>query len=164
MNQMVKPQLEAAHGQAQLLAVQLGAQQFALDIQSIREIRGWIATTHLAHAPDYVKGMINLRGAVLLVISLAERLGLPSEPPHPASVIVVVEAGEQIAGLLVDAVCDIITATPDMRRATPKTGTAASDEFVEGLITKDEQIIGIINIAAIMPDVGDLGEASSSFL
>jgi len=152
MNQMSKPPSLASESKQQLLAVLVGTQQFALRIQSIKEIRGWIATTHLAHAPDYIKGMINLRGQVLLVIGLADRLGLPARAPDAASVIVVVEHGEQAAGLLVDAVCDILTVSDDMRRQTPKTGSAASDEFVEGLITTGEEIISIINIASVMPD------------
>jgi purine-binding chemotaxis protein CheW len=152
MNQMSKPPSLASENKQQLLAVLVGTQQFALKIQSIKEIRGWIATTHLAHAPDYIKGMINLRGQVLLVISLADRLGLPARVPDAASVIVVVEYGTQAAGLLVDAVCDILTVSDDMRRQTPKTGSTASDEYVEGLITTGEEIISIINIPALMPD------------
>jgi purine-binding chemotaxis protein CheW len=152
MNQMSKPPSLASENKQQLLAVLVGTQQFALKIQSIKEIRGWIATTHLAHAPGYVKGMINLRGQVLLVISLADRLGLPTREPDAASVIVVVEYGTQAAGLLVDAVCDILTISEDMRRPTPKTGSSSSDEFVEGLVTMGEQIISIINIPSIMPE------------
>ena len=68
------------------------------------------------HAPSYIKGMINLRGSVLAIIDLAERLGLPSAPPNATSVVVVIEDGERVIGLLVDAVSDIITATEEMRQ------------------------------------------------
>ena len=143
-----------AHGEhrTELLSVRIGAQEFAMDIRSIREIRGWIASTHLPHAPSFIKGMINLRGIVLVVIDLAERLGLPALEPSAASVIVVVEHGDKVAGLLVDAVCDIITVTDDMRQATPETGTTTSREFIEGLIMMDNRIISIVSIASLMPD------------
>jgi purine-binding chemotaxis protein CheW len=136
----------------ELLSVRIGAQEFAMDIRSIREIRGWIASTHLPHAPSYIKGMINLRGTVLVVIDLAERLGLVSQEPNAASVVVVVEAGDRVAGLLVDAVCDIITVTDEMRQMTPDTGSNSSREFIEGLIMMDNRIISTVSIPAIMPD------------
>ena len=119
MNQAYQPNSTQADRRNELLSVRIGAQEFAMDIRSIREIRGWIASTHLAHAPSYIKGMINLRGTVLVVIDLAERLGLPAQEPNAASVVVVVECGDKTAGLLVDAVCDIITVTDDMRQDTP---------------------------------------------
>ncbi len=96
--------------------------------------------------------MINLRGTVLVVVDLAVRLGLPAWEPGPASVVVVVEAGDKVAGLLVDAVCDIITVTDDMRQPIPETGTAAPKEFLEGLVMLDNRIISVISIPALMPD------------
>jgi purine-binding chemotaxis protein CheW len=136
----------------ELLSVRIGAQEFAMDIRSIREIRGWIASTHLPHAPSFIKGMINLRGTVLVVIDLAERLGLPAQEPCAASVVVVVEHGGKEAGLLVEAVCDIITVTDDMCQPTPETGTSTPREFVEGLIMMENRIVSIVAIAALMPD------------
>ncbi len=136
----------------ELLSVRIGAQEFAMDIRSIREIRGWIASTHLPHAPSFIKGMINLRGTVLVVIDLAERLGLLPLEPTAASVIVVVEHHNQAAGLLVDAVCDIITVSDDMRQATPDTGSSTPRAFIEGLIMLDSRIISVLAIAALMPE------------
>jgi purine-binding chemotaxis protein CheW len=148
-------QRSGAHGEhrTELLSVRIGTQEFAMDIRSIREIRGWIASTHLPHAPSFIKGMINLRGTVLVVIDLAQRLGLPPLEPSPASVVVVVvEDGDKVAGLLVDAVCDIITVTDDMRQPTPETGTSMPRKYIEGLIMMENRIIGIISIPALMPD------------
>jgi purine-binding chemotaxis protein CheW len=135
----------------QLLCVRLGNQEFALNIRAIREIRGWISSTPLPHTPSYIKGMINLRGSVLAIIDLAERLGLPSAPPNTTSVVVVIEEGDRVIGLLVDAVSDIITATEEMRQVAPETGSTASREYVEGLLMRDKQIISVLSIRAIMP-------------
>jgi purine-binding chemotaxis protein CheW len=135
----------------QLLCVRLGDQEFALNISGIREIRGWISSTPLPHAPSYIKGMINLRGSVLAIIDLAERLGLPSVPPNTTSVVVVIEHGERVVGLLVDAVSDIITATEDMRQPAPEIGSAASRDYVEGLLMRDKQIISVLSIPAVIP-------------
>src|ERR1700734_4212684 len=135
----------------QLLCVRVGDQEFALSIRAIREIRGCITSTPLPHAPSYIKGMINLRGSVLAIIDLAERLGLPSVPPNTTSVVVVIEEGTRVIGLLVDAVSDIITATAETHQVAPKTGSAASRAYVEGLVMRDKQIISVLSIPAIMP-------------
>lgn len=152
MSQVYQRGPQHADGRSELLSIRIGEQQFAMDIRSIREIRGWIASTHLPHAPSYIKGMINLRGSVLVVIDLAERLGLQSQEPNAASVVVVVEDDNRVAGLLVDAVCDIITVTDDMRQNTPQTGSSISRNYIEGLIMMDNRIISIVSIPAIMPE------------
>jgi purine-binding chemotaxis protein CheW len=135
----------------QLLCVRVQNHEFALNIQAIREIRGWISSTPLPHAPPYIKGMINLRGSVLAIVDLAERLGLPSAEPNTLSVVIVIEDGDRVIGLLVDAVSDIITVTEDMRRVAPETGSAASRDYIEGLLMRDKQIISVLSIRAIMP-------------
>lgn len=152
MNLSVHRNGSTAEHRRELLSVRIGNQEFAMDIRSIREIRGWIASTHLPHAPSFIKGMINLRGTVLVVIDLAERLGLPPQEPSPASVFVVVEHGDKVAGLLVDAVCDIITVTEDMCQPTPETGTTTSREYIEGLIMMENRIVSIVAIPSLMPD------------
>ena len=135
----------------QLLCVRVRDQEFALNIHAIREIRGWISSTPLPHAPSYIRGMINLRGSVLAIIDLAERLGLPAAAPNGTSVVVVVEEGERVIGLLVDAVSDIITVTDDMHQVAPETGSAAAREFIEGLLMRDQKIVSVLSIQAVMP-------------
>lgn len=137
---------------AEFLSVQIGAQEFAIGIKSIREIRGWIASTRLAHAPDFIKGMINLRGQVLVVVDLAKRLGLPASEPGAASVVVVVENGGRTVGLLVDAVCDIISVPDEMRQNTPETGSDRPKSFIDGLMMLDGRIISIVSIPVLIPD------------
>lgn len=136
----------------ELLSVRLAAQEFAIDVKSIREIRGWIASTHLPYAPPFIKGMINLRGSVLVVIDLAQRLGLAAVKSDTASVVVVVECGDRTVGLLVDAVCDIITVTEDMRQKTPETGSVIPKSFIEGLAMMENRIISILSLPALVPE------------
>ncbi|HEX3984832.1 MAG TPA: chemotaxis protein CheW [Acidisoma sp.] len=135
----------------QLLSVRIGDQEFAMSIMAIREIRGWITSTPLPHAPPYIKGMINLRGTVLAIVDLAARLGLPSRDPTPASVVVVVEMGDKAVGLLVDAVSDIITVTEDMRQVIPDTGDSVSRTYIENLIMTNQRIIGILSLSTVIP-------------
>src|ERR1700744_1400262 len=93
----------------QFITFRSGEQEFGADIMAIREIRGWTETTPLPHAPDYVRGVINLRGVVLPVGDVKSRLGLGRTEANPKHVIVVVQAGERPIGILVDAVSDILT-------------------------------------------------------
>jgi purine-binding chemotaxis protein CheW len=88
----------------EFIAFRIGVQEFCIDIMSVREIRGWTPATALPHAPPYVRGVINLRGSVLPIVDLAERLGFPPTDASARQVIIVVQVGAQIVGLLVDAV------------------------------------------------------------
>src|SRR5471032_1153313 len=103
----------------ELMAFRIGAQEFCLDIVSVREIRGWTPATALPHSPNFVRGVINLRGAVLPIVDLAARLGLASIEPTSRHVIIVAQVGRQIVGLLVDGVSEILTVTPEMIQPTP---------------------------------------------
>jgi purine-binding chemotaxis protein CheW len=134
-----------------LISVRIGDQEFAMTVMAIREIRGWIASTPLPHAPPYIKGMINLRGRVMAIIDLAVRLGFQPHEPTAASVVVVIEMGDKVAGLLVDAVSDIFNVTEDMRQMTPNTGDSASRAYVESLIMINDKIIGILSLPSVMP-------------
>ncbi len=136
---------------AELLSVRLGDQEFALDIMSVREIRGWIASTPLPHAPPYIKGMINLRGVILAIVDLAERLALPTHEPNASSVVVVVEIRGRVVGLVVDGVCDIITVTDDMVQSPPDMGSDPAHQLVEGLLTLEGRIVSVIHMTAILP-------------
>jgi purine-binding chemotaxis protein CheW len=136
----------------ELLSFRVGAQEFCIDIMTVREIRGWTPATPLPHAPCYVRGVVNLRGAVLPIIDLAERMGLPSAQPTPQHVIIVVQVGPQIVGLLVSAVCDILTATEQMIQSTPDVAAPQTKAFVQGLITVEDRMLGLLRIDNIVPE------------
>src|SRR4051794_17014918 len=93
----------------ELLSFRAGNQEFCVDVTAVREIRGWTPETRLPHAPPFVRGVVNLRGAIIPVVDLARRLGLPPADPGPHSVIIVTQVGPQLVGLLVSAVCDIVS-------------------------------------------------------
>ena len=137
---------------SQLISVRIGEQEFAIDIMSVREIRGWTASTPLPHAPHYVRGMINLRGAVLPVVDLGERLGLARTEPDKSSVIVVAQIGARMIGLLVDAVCDILAAGDGQLQPPPEVGGEDTRDFVRGVMILDGRIISLISLDAILTD------------
>ena len=142
---------EAGHNPIELVIVEVKGQRFAVRIHSVREIRGWSASTRLPHAPAYVLGMMNLRGAVLPVVDFASRLGLGESTVGAASVVIVAEVGDAVAGLLVDAVCDILSEPADRIQAPPDVGSSMVAEFVEGVIMTDEGIVTLLSLDAVLP-------------
>ncbi|MBW0149742.1 MAG: chemotaxis protein CheW [Phenylobacterium sp.] len=135
----------------ELITVVIGEQRFAIDIQLVREIRGWTNSTPLPNAPDYVLGVINLRGAVLPVLNLAARLGLPASEARSSSVVIVVDLVGRTVGLLVDAVSDIINVGEGEIQPAPVIGAASSKGLARGMITTDEGIITLIDMSGILP-------------
>lgn len=146
----------------ELIIVEISGQQFAIDIMSVREIRGWVASTRLPHAPSHVLGMVNLRGAVLPVVDFSSRLGLGGSEPHAASVVIVAEIGDRLVGLLVDGVCDILTLSEGMDQPTPDVGAPSVREFVRGVITRDEGIVTLLSLEAVVPPTENLEVAEAA--
>ena|ERR1700760_331801 len=130
----------------QFITFRSGDQEFGADIMAIREIRGWTETTPLPHSPDYVRGVINLRGVVLPVVDLKARLGLGVTEAHPKHVIVVVQAGERTIGILVDAVSDILTVTGGEIQPTPELARETDAAFIEGIAVLSERMVTILSM------------------
>jgi purine-binding chemotaxis protein CheW len=117
----------------------------------VREIRGWTAATALPRAPRYIRGVINLRGAVLPIVDLAIRLGLPSTEPTARNVIIVVQIAQQQIGLLVDAVSDILTTNDTHIQPAPDVGSELVRIFVKGLLPVDGRMISLISLDQVLP-------------
>lgn len=135
----------------ELIAFRIGVQEFCVDIMTVREIRGWTAVTTLPRAPAYVRGVINLRGAVLPIVDLAGRLGFPSSEPTARHVIIVTQIGAQQVGLLVDAVSDILTVGDETVQPTPDVASDLVRTFVKGLLPIEGRMISLISLDHVLP-------------
>jgi purine-binding chemotaxis protein CheW len=135
----------------EFVAFRVGAQEFCIDIMGVREIRGWTLATPLPHAPPYVRGVINLRGAVLPIVDLAMRFGLGLTEPTPRSVIIVVQVHQQVIGLLVDAVSDILTVSEASMQPTPDIASDLAKTFVKGVYALDGRMISIVALDSVLP-------------
>lgn len=136
---------------SELVSIAVGGQLYAIDIMSVREIRGWTASTPLPHAPPHVLGMINLRGAILPVVDLSARLGLGRSAPTGSSVVVVAQINDRQVGLVVEAVCDILTVEEGMLQDPPDTGSAEVRDFVQGVMSTDEGIVSVLVLDQVLP-------------
>lgn len=141
----------AASGE--FLVFRAGGQDFCVDVMSIREIRGWAIATPVPHSPDFVRGVINLRGTVLPILDLAVRLGLPAAEPTARHAIIVTQVGSQVVGLLVEGVSDIITVGLEKIQPTPDVASDMAKNFVKGVIPLDEKLIGMLAIDSVVPQL-----------
>jgi purine-binding chemotaxis protein CheW len=121
-------------------------QEFAANIMAIREIRGWTDTTPLPHVPDYVRGVINLRGIVLPVVDLKGKLGLGMTEATAKHVIIVVADGNRTTGILVDAVSDIITVSNADVQPPPDV-MSGSDGHIDGIAVIDGRMVTLLAIS-----------------
>lgn len=128
----------------QLITFQLGDQYLGVDIMAIREIRAWSPATPLPNVPSHVRGVVNLRGVVLPVLDLRHRLGWGMTDPTARHVIIVVRIGEQLQGIIVDAVNDIVTVSTEDMQPLPDMGDAAAAQFLDGLATIDQRLILVL--------------------
>ncbi|HTQ70853.1 MAG TPA: chemotaxis protein CheW [Acidocella sp.] len=138
----------------ELIAFRVGRQEFCINVMMVREIRGWTAATALPRAPRYVKGVINLRGAVLPIVDLAVRLGMPGAEPTARNVIIVVQISQRQIGILVDAVSDILTANDNAIQALPDVTSDLVKSFVKGLLPMDGRMVSLIALDHVLPPEG----------
>ncbi|HEV7691683.1 MAG TPA: chemotaxis protein CheW [Hyphomonadaceae bacterium] len=143
----------------ELIAFRIGAQEFCVDIMSVREIRGWAPATALPQSPEYVRGVINLRGAVLPVVDLSGRLGLGLADPTARHVIIVANIGSRLVGLLVDAVSDILNASDSEIQPPPDVGCETVRTFLRGILAIDDRMISVVSLDNLLPEL-PLAEAA----
>jgi purine-binding chemotaxis protein CheW len=119
-------------------------QEFAANIMAIREIRGWTDTTPLPHVPDYIRGVINLRGNVLPVVDLKARLGLGMTEATPKHVIIVVATEGHTTGVLVEAVSDILTLAAADIQPPPDVMQNGEDNHIDGIAVLDGRMVTLL--------------------
>ncbi|RYF19622.1 MAG: chemotaxis protein CheW [Oxalobacteraceae bacterium] len=135
----------------QLITFQLGDQSLGIDIMAIREIRAWSPATPLPNVPAYIRGVVNLRGIVLPVLDLRMRLGWGLTNPTTRHVIIVVRIGEQLQGVIVDAVNDIVTIRAEDMQPLPDVGSSQAAALLEGLATVDDRMILVLDLDRLAP-------------
>jgi len=138
----------------QYLSFFLGAEEYATDILSVQEIKGWDTVTRVPYTPDYILGVINLRGAIVPVIDLRVRFSLESAKFEAATVVIVVHVagtrGERIVGLVVDAVSDVYSVAGVNIQAPPDVMGSVDHMFVVGLAKLEEKLVIILDIERLV--------------
>ncbi|OAN80769.1 chemotaxis protein CheW [Jannaschia sp. EhC01] len=140
--------------QKEVVAFRVAGQDFCFDIMSVREIRGWTETTTLPHAQSYVKGVINLRGSVVPVVDLSDRLGLGVTEACERHVIIITVVDGQTIGLLADVVSDILAVTEDAMHAVPDMVSDQVKAFISGVVLFEGKMIRRLDLTSVVPSKG----------
>jgi len=148
---MSNPEKTTSENENEFVIFLIGEQEYCIDIMSLREIRGATTPTALPDSPPYVKGVINLRGAVVPIIDLATRLGLTPSMQTDRSVIMITNIGEQLIGLSADAVLDILAINLETIQPTPAVQAQDGSRFVSGLVALNERMISVVDLVSILP-------------
>jgi len=130
----------------------LGDEHYAVDILKVQEIRGYSAVTRIPDAPDYIKGVINLRGTIVPVMDLRLKLGMEHARYDSLTVMIVFNFNQRVLALVVDSVSDVIALDPSELRAPPEFGNTVDSRCISGIGTLDERMLIVLNIEALMND------------
>jgi purine-binding chemotaxis protein CheW len=138
------------HTGKELLTFTLGSEEYGIDILKVQEIRGYDAVTRIVNAPDFIKGVINLRGVIVPIVDMRIKFRL-SEPTYDAfTVVIILNVAGRVVGMVVDGVSDVITLGQDQLKAAPEFGATVDTRFVLGLATIDERMIIVVDIERLM--------------
>jgi len=138
----------------QYLSFFLGGEEYATDILSVQEIKGWDTVTRVPYSPDYILGVINLRGSIVPVVDLRVRFSLPNAAFDAATVIIVVHVagtrGNRVVGIVVDAVSDVYSVASENIQPPPDVMGSIDHLFVVGLANIDDKLVIILDIERLV--------------
>lgn len=132
------------------LAFRLGKEEYGVDILKVQEIRGHDPITRIANAPDFIKGVVNLRGIIVPIVDLRLRFGIDMPDNERLSVVIVLNIAGRVIGMVVDSVSDVIGLGPEDIRPAPEMGSAFDTDFLLGLGTLDERMLILLDIERLM--------------
>lgn len=146
----------------QFISFTIGDEEYGVDIMAIREIKGWTATTELPNTPAYMRGVINLRGAIVPILDLRARFTGSQTDAMPRHVIIVVAVGTRVAGILVDAVADILAVPDDDIQPIPQTEQEGNggNGFLTGLVTVEGRMVALLDLDQVFDFDTDGGMAA----
>jgi purine-binding chemotaxis protein CheW len=142
--------LSATNAPTQLISFAIGDDQYGVDIMAVREIKGWTEITHLPKQPDYVRGVLNLRGVIVPIIDLRCRFGQGVTEATPLHIVIIVQIGTKPIGLLADRVLDIVSLDESQIQPVPRIAQASRVEFLSGLVTIEGAMIALIDLPNLL--------------
>lgn len=138
----------------QFLTFILAEEEYGLDILRVQEIRGWMPVTRIPNSPDYMKGVLNLRGEIIPIIDLRIRFGFESRDYGPTTVVVVVwvnsAESERCMGIVVDAVADTYSISHDEIQPAPSISDGIDPKFFEALATMNKKMVVLLDLDYLM--------------
>jgi purine-binding chemotaxis protein CheW len=134
----------------ELLTFTLGKEEYGIDILKVQEIRGYEAVTAIANAPEFIKGVINLRGIIVPVVDMRIKFNLGSVTYDETTVVIILNVANRVVGMVVDGVSDVTTLSADEIKPPPEFGSGLDTQYLQGLGTVDERMIILVDIEKLM--------------
>ena len=134
----------------EVLAFHLGGEEYGIDIQKVQELRGYDAVTRIANAPEFVKGLVNLRGVIVPIVDMRIKFKLGTPTYDQFTVVIILNIGGRVMGMVVDSVSDVITLTPEQVKPAPQMGSALDIDYLIGLGALDERMLILVDIDRLM--------------
>ena len=147
----------------EFLAFRLGKEEYGIDILKVQEIRGYEAVTRVASAPEFVKGVINLRGTIVPIVDMRIKFKLGEPTYDQFTVVIILNILGRVVGIVVDSVSDVITLSQEQVKAAPDMGAGLNSNYLIGLGTLDERMLILIDIDKLMSsaDMGLIEKAAA---
>ena len=148
--------MQANEGQAantggrELLTFTLGSEEYGIDILKVQEIRGYDAVTTIANSPEFIKGVINLRGIIVPIIDMRIKFNLGNVTYNELTVVIILNVANRVMGIVVDGVSDVITLTAEQLKPAPEFSSTLGAQYITGLGTVDGRMIIVIDIEKLM--------------
>ncbi|MGC9456853.1 MAG: chemotaxis protein CheW [Halothiobacillaceae bacterium] len=137
-------------GGREFLTFTLGDEEYGIDILKVQEIRGYETVTRIANAPDFIKGVINLRGVIVPIIDMRIRFNLGSAEYNATTVVIVLNLADRVIGMVVDSVEDVIMLKSEQIKPPPEFGSVIDTRYVTGMGTIDERMLILVDIERLL--------------
>ncbi len=134
----------------EVLSFRLGGEEYAISILKVQEIRGYDAVTRIANAPEYLKGVVNLRGIIVPIVDMRIKFDVGAPTYDAFTVVIVLNINNHTIGMVVDSVSDVVTLTPDQIKPAPDLGATVSGEYLRGLGTVGERMLILLDIDKLL--------------
>jgi len=135
----------------QFLTFTIGKEEYGLDIMMVREVKGWAETTRLPNSPEYIRGVLNLRGVIIPIFDLRARFGGGLTQATEKNVVVILAVKDRTVGILVDTVSDILTVYQEEIKSSPDAETGGTNQkFVSGLIAVENRMVVLLDIEILL--------------
>lgn len=135
---------------AEFLTFRLGGEEYGIDILKVQEIRGYEEPTTIANAPDFIKGVINLRGTIVPIVDMRIKFRLGEARYDSFTVVIILNVSDRVVGIVVDSVSDVMTLATSQVREAPEFAGAMDTSYITGLGTIDERMLILIDIEKLM--------------
>ncbi|AEE23518.1 CheW protein [Glaciecola sp. 4H-3-7+YE-5] len=134
----------------EFLSFFLGEEHYALDIMTVKEIRGYETVTKIANAPSFIKGVINLRGDIVPIIDLRIKFSVGEATYTEFTIVIMLNVCDRIVGIVVDGVSDVIKLQDEDIRPPPEFGVAFDSKYLLGLASLEEHMVILVNIESLI--------------